>query len=83
MTRRISLIFSAKRQVGGSVGCKSADFDVVIRGGGPLACAIARDAVGRGLRVLLSTSDDFGGDIRQHIVSCGVSLLPDHQNAPL
>lgn len=65
------------------MGCKSADFDVVIRGGGPLACAIARDAVGRGLRVLLSTQDDFGGDIRQHIVSCGLSLLPDHQSAPL
>ena len=58
------------------------DFDVVIRGGGPLACAIARDAVGRGLRVLLSTEDDFGGDLRQHIVSCGLSLLPDHQSAP-
>lgn len=58
------------------------DFDVVIRGGGPLACAIARDATGRGLRVLLSTQDDFGGDLRQHIVSCGLSLLPDHQSAP-
>ncbi|WGI21965.1 glycerol-3-phosphate dehydrogenase C-terminal domain-containing protein [Amylibacter sp. IMCC11727] len=59
----------------------NADFDVVIRGGGPLACAIARDAVGRGLRVLLSTDDDFGGDLRQHIVSCGLSLLPDYDDA--
>jgi hypothetical protein len=60
----------------------AADFDVIIRGGGPLACAIARDAVGRGLRVILSTEEDFGGDIRQHIVTCGLSLLPDYQNAP-
>lgn len=58
------------------------DFDVVIRGGGPLACAIARDATGRGLRVLLSTEDDFGGDLRQHIVTCGLTLLPEFQTAP-
>jgi hypothetical protein len=64
----------------GSTG--ATDFDVVIQGGGPLACAIARDAVGRGLRVLLSTHGDFGGDLRQHIVSCGVSLLPDFKSAP-
>ena len=64
--------------MGSSVGT---DFDVVIRGGGPLACAIARDATGRGLRVLLSTQDDFGGDLRQHIITCGVSLLPDYKSA--
>ena len=58
------------------------EFDVVIRGGGPLACAIARDAVGRGLRVLLSSQGDFGGDLRQHIVSCGLSLLPDQEDIP-
>lgn len=82
MTGGISLlrIEQKNRAVMGSTG--AIDFDVVIRGGGPLACAIARDAVGRGLRVLLSTDSDFGGDLRQHIVSCGLSLLPDHQSAP-
>lgn len=56
------------------------EFDVIINGGGPLACAIARDAVGRGLRVILSSTDDFGVDIRQHIAACGMSILSNKNN---
>jgi hypothetical protein len=54
----------------------SVDFDVAILGGGPLACAIARDAVGRGLRIVLSAPGDLGGDIGQHILSCGRANMP-------
>lgn len=48
------------------------DFDVAILGGGPVACAIARDATGRGLRVVLCAPDDFGGDVKQHILAGGM-----------
>src|SRR5919204_1425393 len=38
-----------------------ADFDLAILGGGINGAAIARDAAGRGLRVLLAERDDLAG----------------------
>lgn len=55
------------------------DFDLAILGGGPLACAIARDAAGRGLRVLLSSPEDLGGSVEHHILSSGLALLSQKQ----
>nr|WP_325248884.1 glycerol-3-phosphate dehydrogenase C-terminal domain-containing protein [Amylibacter sp.] len=57
----------------------SVDFDLAILGGGPLACAIARDAAGRGLRVLLSAPGDLGGSVEQHILASGLALLSPEQ----
>ena len=39
----------------------SADYDIVVIGGGINGAGIARDAALRGLRVLLLEKDDFGG----------------------
>lgn len=55
------------------------DFDLAILGGGPLACAIARDAAGRGLRVLLTAPEDLGGSVEQHILANGLALLSQKQ----
>src|SRR4029077_10761438 len=40
--------------------CRMADYDVAIIGGGLNGVSIARDAAGRGLRVVLLEQDDLG-----------------------
>ena len=49
-------------------------FDVVVIGGGLNGCAIARDAVGRGLRVMLVEKRDFGGNLYRRLAETGQAL---------
>lgn len=47
------------------------DFDVLVIGGAPVGCAVARDAVGRGLTVALFEAGDLGGDFAGQLLLTG------------
>jgi len=56
------LLYQGTTACGGIVArVLATDFDVIVIGGGVKGSAIARDAVGRGLRVMLCEQGDLGG----------------------
>ncbi|MEM7441661.1 MAG: FAD-dependent oxidoreductase, partial [Pseudomonadota bacterium] len=50
-------------------------WDVLVIGGAAVGCAVARDAAGRGLRVLLAEAQDLGGDFAGQFALSGMRGL--------